>query len=1247
MLKNRILTLSFVLLFTSNHFGQDLCPPSAVSAFGGELENVISWAEPVGALGCGDFEIGTLPFTHQTSNAGMGDDWLVSGTQGEDVAYTLNVGATATYTFNLCSDFTDYDTKLEIFTNDGDCIMPVSTGHYNDDGPSGTCEESPAPYTPSLLESVTLQAGQYYVIVDGYSGATGNYEISVTVSGRNENFVSNTIKDVWPIEQQKMADLGISQEEINSITDQVLMSHRFPAQSTENREIPADCGTFSTYRVYNATDNSMVGETTNLTFTHSNLTNGTEYCYYVKTVYTEGESVASDSVCATPAPFTPAPATNLSAEVWDEEVFLYWTSPDVMSLGVPYIETFDEGGLIDLWLIDGDNWVYDDFAGNPTPSMKFSWFPTATDYDQSLYAPSIPLGTLTDVTVSFDFAFDNYDTTGLEFLSIEYQTGTDTTWHQLELFDNSGEDFDFTNFTYNVTGLSDHIYVRFHCYGATTFDLNDYGIDNFSVTSNGRTSRNEYDFLGYNVYVDGVLDNVAIFDSTDYTVYSLNNELSYLFAVAAIYEGGDGEANYESDLITITAQPIYVFGDITGVVTDPNGATLDSVVVLSGSVSDTTSSDGVYTLWNLETGNQTVTFQRAGFYTEMVDTSVLAQADPTILDYVLSPDMPSPVGLSASPNDHSIDLSWKTPGNGEEMFFQYDDGVLENAFYFYTSYEEGTAHGMRFDVGGGFDLMAASVKILSEGDNYWPWPDETHGPIRVLVFDDNNGVPGNLLHDEETVAENGWATIYPNVGGLNGSVYIIASHAGDWSVEGDPEGFGVDGAVDYPDNMYNYQDGVWTTGDGLGYGGDYMMAVQVMSYGGARTISYASLDNELNIDFVHGASTVDLTHMSSMQNPSPSSPVFNSTFASNFNREDQLVEYKVYEVGESDATLVATTTDTFATITVAANYVEYCFAVKAVWNTDDYGTIESDASNTSCTVPFTSGDADFDSDVDVSDLLSVVDFILEETTPSDDQFRNCDINMDDEINISDVVMMVDIMFSGTAARIADYDPSVMAYVDLIGDISDGKLWLNVDYDQMMRGVQFELTYDPNLIAVHSPQLTMIQDNIMMTSSEKKDGIISILIANLSGGGINKDGDELLYFPIEFLGNKVEVANIKLDNIGIADAKGDLAPTVARGASADFKILPGKYALHQNFPNPFNPVTEIQFDLPEDSRVELAIYNLMGQKINTLISGDMTPGFHTFKWNGKDYSGQAVSSGMYFYSLSSKGFKSTRKMLLLK
>ena len=1250
---NKKLRLLSVIFFSVSLFAQDeLCPPVGLTVFGGNQENIIAWAEPVGNIGCGDFPVNEMPFSHASTNAGMGDDWPVAGSQGEDVAYTLNVGEITTYDFTLCNDATDYDTKLEIFTNDQDCITPVSTGNYNDDDGANCPDYNPdAVYPPSGLWAVTLQPGQYYVVVDGYGGATGNYEISISVTGgrNNDGYVNNSIKTVWPLEFEKMQELGVSQNEIDVYTSIVMDPIRYTVQNSASRDIPEECGTFSTYRVYNATDNSMLTETTNLSYTHGDLTNGTEYCYYVTTVYDEGESEVTDTECGTPNTFDPLPPTNVYAEVWDEEVSIYWTAPEVTELGIPYYEGFEEGGLLDLWLVDGDNWFYDDIAGNPTPCMRFNWSPSTQNYDQSLYAPLIPLGELTDVTVGFDFEFDNWSPTGTEFLSIEYKTGTDLEWSVLEAFDNSGEDFTFTTFSYDVTDLTDNIQVRFHCYGATTFDINWYLIDNFFVTSDGRTSRNEYDFLGYNVYIDNVLDNDEIFDTTGYTFYGLDNEISYTFGVIAVYEGAAGEDNYESAMVTVDAQPIYVFGDVFGTITDPNGSTLDSVIISSGGVSDTTGTDGTFTLWNLDVGTNTVTARRPGFYTASEDVEVLAQADPTVQDFVLSPDMPWPAGLDATPLDGQVYLSWGTPGSGEELTLQYDDGVLSNSFYFFDTYEDGLAHGVRFDVGGSFDVMAASVKILSEGDAFWPWPNNTHGPVRVLIFDDDNGIPGNLLHDEETVAEDGFAIVYPDLSGLDGSVYVIASHVSNWT---DPEGFGVDDGVDYPDNMVTLYYGEWNYGDFLGYGGDYMMAVQVMSYGGGvRTLS--SFDNAPEMDY-NGveinssliASTNDLTPVHLSETLVPTHPVFNQPINTLANR-DNLIEYRVYEVDmDGNETFVVATEDTFATVDASPNYVEYCYNVSAYWATDNYGDLESRHSNIACTVPFTPGDADFDSEVTINDVLAVVDFILEEDVPTEDQFRNCDVNIDESINIADVVMMVDIIFGGPG-RIVGFDAGEIAYIDLITDFEKSRLTFDIEYNGPVRGIEFELKYDPSMVTVRSPSLLNFQENVMVSYSEKEEGILKILAANLQGGRIEATDNSFMSILVEFIGNERDIAHVTLEGIHLAGADGSLINHLARTNSSEVKVIPGAFALHQNFPNPFNPSTEIRFDLPEAGNVNLAIYNLMGQKIRTLSSVNMTPGYHAIIWDGTNDMGSQVATGMYFYSIQSNNFQATKKMLFLK
>ncbi|MBU1319157.1 MAG: M6 family metalloprotease domain-containing protein [candidate division Zixibacteria bacterium] len=100
-------------------------------------------------------------------------------------------------------------------------------------------------------------------------------------------------------------------------------------------------------------------------------------------------------------------------------------------------------------------------------------------------------------------------------------------------------------------------------------------------------------------------------------------------------------------------------------------------------------------------------------------------------------------------------------------------------------------------------------------------------------------------------------------------------------------------------------------------------------------------------------------------------------------------------------------------------------------------------------------------------------------------------------------------------------------------------------------------------------------------------------------------------------------------------------------SDDNPSLPGAYLLHQNWPNPFNMETSIAFDLRTPAQTKLVIYNLLGQRVVTLIDQSLDAGSHTISWNGRSDSGNEVSSGVYFYRLESGTFEETKRMLLIK
>jgi len=89
------------------------------------------------------------------------------------------------------------------------------------------------------------------------------------------------------------------------------------------------------------------------------------------------------------------------------------------------------------------------------------------------------------------------------------------------------------------------------------------------------------------------------------------------------------------------------------------------------------------------------------------------------------------------------------------------------------------------------------------------------------------------------------------------------------------------------------------------------------------------------------------------------------------------------------------------------------------------------------------------------------------------------------------------------------------------------------------------------------------------------------------------------------------------------------------------------ALNGNYPNPFNPMTKISFDLPRGTKVALEVFDLRGRKVQTLVSETLSAGRHSVIWNGTDSGGRQVSSGTYFYRLQADGSTMTDKMLLLK
>ncbi|MCK4695639.1 MAG: T9SS type A sorting domain-containing protein, partial [Candidatus Cloacimonetes bacterium] len=101
------------------------------------------------------------------------------------------------------------------------------------------------------------------------------------------------------------------------------------------------------------------------------------------------------------------------------------------------------------------------------------------------------------------------------------------------------------------------------------------------------------------------------------------------------------------------------------------------------------------------------------------------------------------------------------------------------------------------------------------------------------------------------------------------------------------------------------------------------------------------------------------------------------------------------------------------------------------------------------------------------------------------------------------------------------------------------------------------------------------------------------------------------------------------------------------ASTEDYTIVNSSRLIGNFPNPFNPVTTIQFTAEDAENAEIIIYNIKGQKIKTLVDEKLDAGYHSVVWDGKDDTGKPVASGIYFYKLQTKKDSSMKKMILLR
>lgn len=372
------------------------------------------------------------------------------------------------------------------------------------------------------------------------------------------------------------------------------------------------------------------------------------------------------------------------------------------------------------------------------------------------------------------------------------------------------------------------------------------------------------------------------------------------------------------------------------------------------------------------------------------------------------------------------------------------------------------------------------------------------------------------------------------------------------------------------------------------------------------------------------------------------------------------VNNEVVQAGSSGRTIL----NIWTTINNNASPGFYPFKITEAWESitpdPNAGSIELEYDSLGLIAVDMLGDVNLHPPVDVADVVSLIGYIIGNWSLSDRQFRAANVNADTEANVVDMVAILNYILgmSANPAPFANYTGD-SATIDIdYGDLYAGELStmsINADLPSDVSGVQFEIKYDPEMVELDAPELSSRSHEFEMKYSNRGDGKMVVLMyykSKSSGRTIPAGLGDLLSVPVRARGDVSSSsgsAPIELSRAILSSPEGATIPVKGFGNTP----LPTRFSLDQNYPNPFNPRTTITFEIlasPSNSggqEIELVIYNILGQKVKTLLAGYYSPGEYTVEWDGSDESGTPQASGVYFYSLISEKARVTKKMVLQK
>lgn len=369
-----------------------------------------------------------------------------------------------------------------------------------------------------------------------------------------------------------------------------------------------------------------------------------------------------------------------------------------------------------------------------------------------------------------------------------------------------------------------------------------------------------------------------------------------------------------------------------------------------------------------------------------------------------------------------------------------------------------------------------------------------------------------------------------------------------------------------------------------------------------------------------------------------SNEVFNFTYAA-VDPDAEAITYSVAVTGPAFAG-TATIAAALGTLTFTPTFADAgkVFTV-TVTATDPNGATATTVTAVTVTYPVAKGDVNGNGAVGAEDAALILQYVVGLYTPADMALWNyvADVNSSGSVGALDAAW---ILYYVTHSNTWPTDASAKA-VAVMGSVEFGKF-------ASENGV---ISLPINIL--NTSGVTSVSSEIELNGNVEFDGVDSklpegwIVFKNYSNGKLRiamAGADALTSGNLAVLKFKLKDKESSINVLGNAKLNDNVN---AELNAVKVKEIPTSFALSQNYPNPFNPTTTIKYQVAENAKVSLTIYDMLGQKVKTLIDNEQEAGYYTVRWDGTNESGSKVTSGIYIYRLTAGKFTSTIKMNLLK